>query len=296
MFKRFVIVTGLSGAGKSSVLKILEDLGYFCADNLPVSLIKTFTQLILNGNDEKFRKTALGVDIRSGEKLDDIQNIIDGMRSEDVPFEILYIDASNDVIVKRYKETRRIHPIAGKKGSIEEGVRSERRRISFLKKQADLIIDTSSMLTSELRRTIEKHFKDDDDNERIAVTVLSFGYKFGIPAEADIVFDVRFLPNPYYIDELRPLSGNDPPVSDFIKSFDESKTFLRKTADLVKFLIPHYMHEGKNMLVIAMGCTGGRHRSVTMANELYRKLSELECADVSIEHRDLIKDPVVKRG
>lgn len=296
MFKRFVIVTGLSGAGKSSVLKILEDLGYYCVDNLPVSLVPTFAHLILNGSDEKLKKTALGVDIRSGEKLTDIQNVLDEMRSEDVPFEILYLDASNDVIVKRYKETRRIHPLAGKKGSIEEGVKSERRKMSFLRKQADLLIDTSTMLMPELRRSIEKQFTDEEDKERISITILSFGYKFGIPAEADIVFDMRFLPNPYYIEELRSLSGNDPPVYDYIRSFDTSKTFLRKAADLIRFLLPNYIEEGKNMLVIAMGCTGGRHRSVAMANELYRKLGELEYADVSVEHRDLIKDPVVKRG
>lgn len=295
MIKRFVFVTGLSGAGKSSALKILEDLGYFCVDNLPVSLVGTFAKLILNGTDEKFKKTALGVDIRSGEKLNEIQNALDEMRSEDVPFEILYIDASNDVIVKRYKETRRIHPLAGKKGSIEEGVKSERRRMSFLKKQADIIIDTSGMLMREFRRTMEKQFTDEEDRERISITVLSFGYKFGVPAEADLVFDMRFLPNPYYIDELRPLSGNDPPVFDYLKSFDSFKTFQRKVTDLLKFLIPNYIEEGKNMLVIAMGCTGGRHRSVAMANELYRKLSELENADVSVEHRDLIKDPIVKR-
>lgn len=296
MVKRFVIVTGLSGAGKSSALRILEDLGYFCVDNLPVSLVRTFSHLILNSADEKFRKTALGVDIRSGEKLTDIQTALDEMRSEEVPLEILFVDASNEVIVKRYKETRRMHPVTGKKGSIEEGVRSERRKVGFLKKQADTIIDTSGMLLPEFRRVMEKRFIDEEDRKRIAVTVLSFGYKFGVPAEADLVFDVRFLPNPYYIEELRSLSGNDPPVSDYINSFAESKVFLRKVTDLLKFLIPHYIEEGKNMLVIAMGCTGGRHRSVTMTNELYRKLVELEVADVTVEHRDLIKDPVVKRN
>lgn len=296
MIKRFVIVTGLSGAGKSSALKILEDLGYFCVDNLPVSLVRTFARLILNGNDEKYRKTALGVDIRSGEKITDIQDVLDEMRAEEVPFEILFIDASNEVIVKRYKETRRIHPLVGKKGSIEDGVRSERRKISFLKKQADTIIDTSGMLLPEFRRTMEKNFTDEEDRRHIAISILSFGYKFGVPAEADLVFDVRFLPNPYYLEELRSLSGNDPPVMDYINSFDTPKVFLRKTTDLLKFLIPHYIEEGKNVLVIAMGCTGGRHRSVMMANELYRRLAEMEAVDVSVEHRDLIKDPVVKRN
>lgn len=296
MIKRFVIVTGLSGAGKSSALRILEDLGYFCVDNLPVSLVRTFARLILNGNDEKYRKTALGVDIRSGEKITDIQDVLDEMRSEEVPFEILFIDASNEVIVKRYKETRRMHPLVGKKGSIEDGVRSERRKVSFLKKQADTVIDTTGMLLPELRRTMEKAFTDEEDRQHIAVTILSFGYKFGVPAEADLVFDVRFLPNPYYLEELRSLSGNDPPVMDYINSFDTPKIFLRKTTDLLKFLIPHYIEEGKNVLVIAVGCTGGRHRSVMMANELYRRLAELEAADVSVEHRDLIKDPVVKRN
>lgn len=294
MFKRFVIVTGISGAGKSTVLNILEDSGFFCVDNLPVSLIKTFTQLVLNGSDEKLKKTALGVDIRSGGSLFEIQNVLDDMRNEEIPFEILYLDASDEVLVKRFKETRRVHPLSGRSGRIEDGIRKEREELTFLREQADYIIDTSNMLVREVNRAVSKIFTDDRDSARIAVTILSFGFKYGIPPEADLVFDVRFLPNPYYIEELKVLSGNDPPVSDYVLGFDVTGTFLEKTTDLIRFLIPNYVEEGKNMLVVAAGCTGGRHRSVAIANELYRRLKTVENVDVSIEHRDLPKDLRIK--
>lgn len=293
MVRRFVIVTGISGAGKSSVLNILEDTGYFCVDNLPVSLIRTFIQIVQNSGDEKYRHTALGIDIRSG-GLQDMDELIDEMRKEEVPFEILYLDADDDALVKRFKETRRTHPLTGKKGRIEDGIRKEREEISFLKEKADYVLDTSSMLMRDLNRTIRKLYTGDMDNEKITITVLSFGFKFGIPAEADMVLDVRFLPNPYYIDDLKSLSGNDPPVSDFVLDFEQTQQFLEKTADLIRFLIPGYIEEGKNMLVLAVGCTGGRHRSVAIANELYRRLKDLESTEVQVEHRDLTGDLRVK--
>lgn len=294
MFKRFVIVTGVSGAGKSSVLNILEDIGYFCADNLPVSLIRTFMRLVLNGNDEKMKKVALGVDVRSGENLEDVQSVLTEMRQEEIPFEILYLDASDEAVVKRYKETRRFHPLVGKKGKIEDGLKLERKQLGFLKDQADYILDTSNMLMRELTRSVSKLFTDEKDSGRISLTIVSFGFKYGIPPEADLMFDVRFLPNPYYIEELKVLSGNDPPVSDFVLSSETTKEFLQRTTDLIRFLLPHYTEEGKNMLVLAVGCTGGRHRSVAIANELYRRLKETEIADLAIEHRDLPKDIRVK--
>ncbi len=294
MFNRFVIVTGISGAGKSTVLNILEDAGYFCVDNLPVSLISTFVQLIKNGNEEKYKKTALGIDIRSGESLEDIRQVLEEMRVEEVPFEILYLDASDEMLVRRFKETRRIHPLVGRKGRIEDGIRMERKELAFLKDSADIVIDTSTMLIRELTRTVTKLFTDDRDNGRITLTLLSFGFKNGIPQEADLVFDVRFLPNPYYVDELKILSGNDPPVSDYVLGSDLAQTFLDKTVDLIEFLLPGYIDEGKSMLVIAAGCTGGRHRSVAIANELYRRLKPLQNADVQIEHRDLTVDLRVK--
>ena len=294
MLKRFVIVTGISGAGKSSVLNILEDLGYFCADNLPVSLIQTFTQLVLKGNDEKLKRVALGVDVRSAENLGDLKDVFEKMREEEIPFEILYIDASDEAIVKRYKETRRLHPLAGKKGRIEDGLKKEREQLGFLKEQADYILDTSNMLMRELTRSVSKIFTEETSENRISLTILSFGFKYGIPPEADLVFDVRFLPNPYYIEELKTLSGNDPPVSDFVLESGVTKEFLNRTTDLIRFLVPHYIEEGKTMLVIAVGCTGGRHRSVAIANELYRKLKEEKSVEISIEHRDLPKDIRVK--
>lgn len=294
MARRFVIVTGISGAGKSSVLNILEDAGYFCVDNLPLSLIKTFIQIVENGNDEKYRYIALGIDIRSGESLPGIGEVFDEMRKEEVPFEILYLDANDEALVRRFKETRRTHPLAGKTGSIEDGIRQERSEIAFLKDRADCVLDTSNMLMRDLNRTIRKMFAKDPDNQKMVLTLLSFGFKFGIPSEADMVFDVRFLPNPYYVEGLKSLSGNDPPVSDYVLGFDITKEFIEKAADLIRFLIPGYIDEGKNMLVLAIGCTGGRHRSVTITNELYRKLGDLENAELIVEHRDLIRDLRVK--
>lgn len=294
MFRRFVIVTGISGAGKSSVLNILEDAGYFCVDNLPVSLISTFLTLIRNGNDEKYRHTALGIDIRSADDLTRVGDLIDEMRKEDVPLEVLYLDASDEVLVKRFKETRRVHPLVGKRGRIEDGLKLERQALSVMRDRADTILDTGTMLMRDLTRTVRKMFAGNEGNEKMTINLLSFGFKFGIPAEADMVFDVRFLPNPYYVDELRPLSGNDPPVSDFVLDFEITKNFLEKAADLIEFLIPGYIDEGKNMLVIGVGCTGGRHRSVAIANELYRRLKPLGNADVYVEHRDLTGDLRVK--
>lgn len=294
MARRFVIVTGISGAGKSSVLNILEDAGYFCVDNLPVSLIKTFIQIVENGNDEKYRYTALGIDIRSAASFSGVDEVIDEMRKEEVPFEILYLDANDEALIRRFKETRRTHPLAGKTGRIDDGISQERATIAFLKERADCVLDTSNMLMRDLTRTIRKMYAQDPDHQKIVITLLSFGFKFGIPSEADMVFDVRFLPNPYYVEELKALSGNDPPVSDFVLGFDVTKEFIDKAADLIRFLIPGYIDEGKNMLVLAIGCTGGRHRSVAITNELYRRLECLDNSEIFVEHRDLIRDLRVK--
>lgn len=296
MIKRFVIVTGMSGAGKSSVLNILEDAGYFCVDNMPDSLIKTFIQLVLTSTDDKYSYTALGLDIRSGENLPETVRIIESAKSEEFPIEIIFLDASDEALVKRYKETRRIHPLAGKKGRVEDGIRKEREQLLFLKEKADYVFDTSEMLMRALTRSINKIFKDEMDSAKMTITLLSFGFKFGIPQEADLVFDVRFLPNPYYDDNLRQLSGNDPPVSDFVLGFDITRTFVEKATDMIQFLIPGYIDEGKNMLVIAVGCTGGHHRSVAIANELYRKLRNLENIDLVVEHRDLTNDSRIKQN
>ncbi len=294
MLIRFVIVTGMSGAGKSTALKVLEDAGYFCVDNLPISLIEKFAQLTMNGAEGGITRVALGVDVRSGEALSDLQEVLEKLALSGVRHEILFLDAGDDVLVKRYKETRRNHPLAGGE-RVEAGIARERKQLEFLKKQADYIIDTSQLLTRELKLELERIFVDNQNFKSLMVTVLSFGFKYGIPADSDLVFDVRFLPNPYYIDELKQLSGNDAPVRDFVMGFKAAEIFSDKLTDMIQFLIPNYIEEGKNQLVISIGCTGGKHRSVTLANELYRRLEGSGEYGLRIEHRDIEKDALRKR-
>ncbi len=294
MLIRFVIVTGMSGAGKSTALKVLEDAGYFCVDNLPISLIEKFAQLTMNGAEGGITRVALGVDVRSGEALSDLQEVLEKLSLSGVRHEILFLDAGDDVLVKRYKETRRNHPLAGGE-RVEAGIARERKQLEFLKKQADYIIDTSQLLTRELKLELERIFVDNQNFKSLMVTVLSFGFKYGIPADSDLVFDVRFLPNPYYIDELKQLSGNDAPVRDFVMGFKAAEIFSDKLTDMIQFLIPNYIEEGKNQLVISIGCTGGKHRSVTLANELYRRLEGSGEYGLRIEHRDIEKDALRKR-
>ena len=290
---RFVIVTGMSGAGKSTALKMLEDAEYFCVDNLPISLIEKFAQLTMDGTEGKIKKVALGVDIRSGEVLADLQAVLEKMSLSGIRYEILFLDANDETLVKRYKETRRSHPLSGQ-GRVESGIQKEREQLEFLKKQADYIIDTSQLLTRELKSELDKIFIQNQEFKSLMVTVLSFGFKYGIPADSDLVFDVRFLPNPYYIDELKRLSGNDEPVYDFVMGFEAAQIFAGKLVDMIRFLIPNYIEEGKNQLVISIGCTGGKHRSVTLANELYRRLEDSGEYGIRIEHRDIEKDAVRK--
>ena len=289
---RFVIVTGMSGAGRGPSLRMLEDMGYFCVDNLPVSLIGKFSELVYSGTSE-ISKVALGIDIRNGKALSELQTILEELTIAGYTFEILFLDAQDGVLIKRYKETRRNHPLAGD-GRIAEGIDEERKRLVFLKKQADYIIDTSSLLTRELKIELEKIFVQNREFKNLVITVLSFGFKFGIPNDSDLVFDVRFLPNPYYYEELRKLNGNDREVQDFVMGFEAAHRFLDKLTDMIRFLIPNYVQEGKNQLVIAIGCTGGKHRSVTLANKLYGKLKEHTDYVVRIEHRDIEKDAIVK--
>ena len=289
---RFVIVTGMSGAGRSTALRVLEDAGYFCVDNLPISLIEKFSELIYPGNTE-VTKVALGLDIRSGKAFDELAAVLEELTVAGVNYEILFLDASDEVLVKRYKETRRTHPLA-QDGRVADGIREERRRLEFLKKQADYIIDTSSLLTRELKQELDKIFVQNKNFKNLVISVLSFGFKYGIPTDSDLVFDVRFLPNPYYYEDLRKLSGNDRPVQDFVMGFEVSHRFLDKLIDMIQFLIPNYVLEGKNQLVISIGCTGGKHRSVTLANKLYERLRENTDYAVRIEHRDIEKDAIVK--
>ena len=289
---RIVIVTGISGAGKSTALKMLEDAGYFCVDNLPVPLLPKFMEMLILPGSE-YTKVGLGIDIRSSQKFGQLRETLETLRKKDVKFEILFLDASDEALVKRYKETRRSHPLAGD-GRVDKGIDEERRRTIFLKQQADYIIDTSQMLTRELRSEILKIFVENKNYKNLYVTILSFGFKYGIPGDADLVFDVRFLPNPYYIQDLRPMSGNDAPVRDYVMSSETARKFLDKLVDMVQFLIPNYVAEGKNQLVIGIGCTGGKHRSVTLANALYYALEQEEGYGLKIEHRDIEKDARVK--
>lgn len=290
---RFVIVSGMSGAGKSTALKMLEDMGYFCADNLPVPLIPKFAEL-LHVPGTEMNKVALGVDIRSGSVFGELEQVLEDMDEAGFEYEILFLEASDNVLVKRYKETRRFHPLSGSNERIESGISLEREKIRFLKKKADYLLDTSHMLTRELKKELNKIFVQNKDYKNIYVSVLSFGFKYGIPNDADLVFDVRFLPNPYYVEALRPLSGNDKDVRDFVMQNEKADEFLKKLVDMIEFLIPNYIAEGKTQLVIGVGCTGGKHRSVTLANELYEALESSEHYGIRIEHRDIGKDAITK--
>lgn len=288
---RFVIVTGMSGAGKSSALRMLEDEGFFCVDNLPVMLIEKFADI---AHDDKLEvdKVAIGVDIRSGEALGQLSVCLEDMKKNNYSYEILFLDASETALVKRYKETRRKHPLS-KGGRISDGIAREREKIEFLKQKADYIIDTSSLLIRELKSEIEKIFISGEDYNNMIITVMSFGFKYGIPRDSDLVYDVRFLPNPYYVPELRPLTGNDEPVRTMVSDCKEYVEFMNQLSSMLKFLLPYYKREGKNQLVISIGCTGGKHRSVTVANALYSELSKLPYT-VRVFHRDIGKDRIVK--
>ena len=285
---RFVFVTGMSGGGKSTARKMLEDQGYFCVDNLPFAMVPMFMEMA-NAGAGKMDKVALCVDARSGNDLTELERILEEVSLQGYRYEILFMECDDDVLIKRYKETRRAHPMAPR-GSIETGISRERKALEFLKKNADYIIDTSNLLTRELKTQLDRIFVEDKDFKSLVITVLSFGFKYGIPNDADLVFDVRFLPNPFYYEEMRPLTGKDALVHNYVMNFDVAKEFREKLTDMVKFLIPNYISEGKNQLVIAVGCTGGKHRSVTLAMELYDALKDNQDYAINIEHRDIQKD------
>ena len=287
MTMRFVIVTGMSGAGKSSVLNMLEDDGYFCVDNLPVPLIQKFAQISWH-EENMISKVALGIDIRSRRHLSMLESELAAVRESGYSYEILFLDCDTKKLVKRYKETRRRHPL-GKGARIEDAIADERAQLSFLRNQSDYIIDTSNLLIRDLKAEIRKIFVEGRVYENFYISLLSFGYKYGIPSDADLVFDVRFLPNPFYVDELRPLTGNDERVSSYVLQSEDAEVFLEKLSDFITFLIPRYITEGKNGLVIAIGCTGGKHRSVTITNALFEKLKKLPYS-IKAEHRDIDRD------
>lgn len=260
-----IIVTGMSGAGKSQAVKVLEDIGYFCIDNLPPVLIPKFAELCVKGG-ERVRHVALIADIRGGQFFDAMSQALQELRKQGVSYEIVFMEASDKVLINRYKETRRVHPLA-LHGRISQGIAEERKRLAALREKADFIIDTSSLKTSQLRDILRKRYALNTGRKGLTVTVVSFGFKHGMPIDADIVDDVRFLPNPYYVEEYRHKSGRVPAVRDYVQSFQVTQTFKEKWFDMIDFLLPNYEREGKSQLVIAVGCTGGMHRSVCMAEE-----------------------------
>lgn len=282
---RFVIVTGMSGGGKRTAMKMLEDAGYFCIDNLPVPLIGKLVELVNNPDTKMSSNVVLGLDVRADQEFDDVENVLDSLKEGGYKYEILFMDASDTVLIKRYKESRRLHPL-GPDGNLEKAIKQERAELKSIKQKADYVIDTSRLLTRELKTEIDHIFVRNESYNSLNVHVMSFGFKYGIPADADLVFDVRFLPNPFYIEELKPKTGNDKEVYDYVMQFEESNEFLEKLTDMVTFLIPNYVKEGKYQLVIAIGCTGGKHRSITLANALYDRLKGKGDYGVQISHRD----------
>lgn len=284
---RFVIITGLSGAGKSQAIKFLEDLGFFCVDNLPPALILKFAE-ICSQTRGGIEKVAVVTDIRGGRFFDQLQSSLEELEKGGFNYEILFLEASDETLIKRYKTSRRMHPLAGD-GRIIRGVKAERMKLEEIKKKANYIIDTTNMSTSRLKQEIVHLFVEGGKAEKLILNIISFGFKYGIPLDGDLVFDVRFLPNPYYIESMKKLSGNDDEVREYVMRWPEAREFMEKLVEMIEFLIPYYIKEGKSQLVIAIGCTGGRHRSVTISNMLCQRLKEKDHR-VILEHRDIYEE------
>ncbi len=282
--RQLVIVTGLSGSGKGSVLDTLEDAGYYCVDNLPVAFIPTFSELYIQGSGE-IERAALGVDAREGGQIDRLPEIFKKLRADHAAI-LVFVEASDAVLVRRFSETRRPHPI-GRDLPVREGIREERRRMEPIRRLADFIIDTTKFNVHELQQFVTQKFQN-PDRKPLVVSLVSFGYRYGIPTDADLVFDVRFLPNPHFVPKLRRFSGKDPKVARYIRSFSQTRVFLKKIEALLVYLLPHYIAEGKSYLTIAFGCTGGRHRSVMMT-ETIRKALARRGYNVKVVHRDIDK-------
>lgn len=287
---QFVIITGLSGAGKSEAMRSFEDMGYFCVDNLPPTLVPKFAELCKQ-SDRKISKVALVIDIRGGDFFNSVFNALEFLEMNGFLYVILFLEASTEALVRRFKETRRRHPLAAY-GEIIEGISAERRMLDGLRGRANEIIDTSNMTAQQLRKRITEIFGDDNAFSRLRVTVLSFGFKYGIPLDADLVFDIRFLPNPHYVDALKALDGNHPDVKDYVLKWPITMRFLDKLYSLLDFVVPEYVKEGRPHLVIAIGCTGGKHRSVTIANEVKGFLQE-KGYSVTTQYRDITQLSVV---
>ena len=281
---RFVIVTGMSGGGKRTCMKMLEDIGFYCVDNLPVPLIDKFFELLVAPNGE-ITKVALGLDVRADQNFAEAEEVLDRLKAQGYEYEIIFMDATEQCLIKRYKESRRMHPLA-MEGCVEEGIKKEKEILKKIKKKANYVFDTSNLLTRVLKEELDKIFVNGAEYNSLMVRIVSFGFKYGIPADADLIFDVRFLPNPFYIDELKPLTGNNAPVNDYVMSFEESTQFLNKLDDMLEFLIPNYVKEGKHQLVVGIGCTGGKHRSVTLANQIFKRLDGRGKYGITITHRD----------
>ena len=285
---QYTIVTGMSGSGKTRVIRFLEDMGYFCIDNMPPVLIPKFSEMLSSVNGS-FNNVALVIDIRVGDMINELIKQMEDLKSKGYDCTILYLDASDETLVKRYKETRRSHPLENEGGGLLDAIKRERKMLKSLFDDADYVIDTSNMTAAQLLTRLKEIYAPASTGQALKVNVMAFGYKYGMPLDADLVFDVRCFPNPFYIDELKRRTGNDKEVQDYVMSFPTAVKFMEKLQDLMSFMIPLYIEEGKISLTIAIGCTGGKHRSVTMTNKLadYLKSKDYE---VSITYRDLGKE------
>jgi len=276
-------VTGLSGAGKTAAIDCLEDMGYYCVDNMPPALIKSFIELAANGKG--IDKSAFVIDVRGGVLFDDLKDALEDLKKDGIDYKILYLEATERVLARRYNETRRAHPLSEGE-SVLKGIRREKKRLEELRKEADFIIDTSDLKASQMAAEIANLVAAEQDKRVFTINIMSFGYKNGMPVSADMVFDARFIPNPFYVKSLKNLTGNNKKVQDFVLKHDISQQFMDKIEDMIVQLIPYYMNEGKYSLSVCFGCTGGHHRSVTLANELHRRLTE-SGKRTTLEHRDL---------
>lgn len=280
----FVIITGISGAGKSEAVKAFEDMGYFCVDNLPPVLLSKFAELCAQ-SEGRINKIALVVDIRGGDFFDSLFSSLELLEEAGYTYKILYLEANDEVLIRRFKESRRRHPLSGE-GRILDGIKAEKSRLETLKGKASLIIDTSTLSIHQLREEITARFSGLDKREKLIITVVSFGFRNGLPLDADLIFDVRFLPNPYYVDSLKALDGNYQEVADYVLKWPVASKYLTELYHFMEFCIPQYINEGRLQLVIGIGCTGGRHRSVTIANQL-REFLKAKGYKVLVEHRDI---------
>lgn len=279
----FLIITGMSGAGKSQAMKVMEDIDYYCMDNLPPALLTKFAELC-SESKRAINKVAVVVDIRSGEFFDDLFKGLQELNDSGIKYRILFLDAANNVLIKRYKELRRPHPL-NPEGSIIEGIKEERELLENVKKRTDYIIDTSNSTLGMLKEEMSKIFLEGKKSRNISLSIISFGFKHGTLLDGDLIFDVRFIPNPFYISELREFTGEDENVRDYVFKWPETNIFISKVIDMLEFLIPHYTREGKTQLIIGIGCTGGVHRSVAIANEISKTL-EINGHRVAVSHRD----------